>query len=216
MYRSVLASGVPVLLKKLKEMIVDGRFVLAGGTALALQLGHRTSEDLDFFTRHTFSTEKTFQKLKRLRLELKIVQEENQTLSVLIQDVKVSLFNYPYPFTGIQPKFLGVPLANVLDIASMKIIAACQRGTKRDFVDLYFILQDIPFRKVAENMIERYGKERINPIVVGKSLVYFNDADGDPEPSYIVKNRPSWENIKTFFKNNIQQIVLDIQNAIND
>ncbi len=67
----------------------------------------------------------------------------------------------------------------------MKVIAISQRGTKRDFVDLFFILQDLPFHKVAEHMVKRFGKERINPIHLGKSLVYFSDAESNPEPEHI-------------------------------
>ena len=80
----------------------------------------------------------------------------------------------------------------------MKIMAIAQRGAKRDFVDLYFILKDIPFRKIAENMAQRYDADRINPVNIGKAIVYFNDADIDPEPQYCGKEKPVWDSIKSF------------------
>ena len=100
-----------------------------------------------------------------------------------------------------------MPLAGIADIASMKVIAVCQRGTKRDFVDLYFILKDMPFRSVAENMVKRFGRERVSPMVAGKSLVYFADGESDPDVRYGGKLRPSWDLVKGFFKRNVHQMV---------
>lgn len=107
----------------------------------------------------------------------------------------------------------GVPVAGAIDIASMKVVAISQRGAKRDFFDLYFVLQDIPFRKIAENMVKRFSKDRINPVHIGKSLVYFSDADADPEPRLSGKEKPSWEKVKKFFVKNVQQMVLDMEGA---
>lgn len=194
-------------------MIKKDRFVLAGGTALALQLGHRISEDLDFFTLDSFVTEELFQKIRRKRLSPAVLQEGKGTLTVLVQEVKLSFFHYDYPFLENEMTLgdLGIPLANVVDIASMKIIAINQRGAKRDFVDLYFILQQIPFWKIAGNLFHRYGAERINPIQISKSLVYFADAEGDPEPRYCGNEQPAWSQVKKFFQSRCKQFALDLQ-----
>jgi hypothetical protein len=90
-----------------------------------------------------------------------------------------------------------------------------QRGAKRDYVDLYWILQDVPFSKIAENMISRYGANRVNPLVIGKALVFFQDADSDPDPKYLGK-RTAWEKIKKYLTDHVQQFVLDIQKAVKD
>ncbi|MEW6215946.1 MAG: nucleotidyl transferase AbiEii/AbiGii toxin family protein [Nitrospirota bacterium] len=107
-------------------------------------------------------------------------------------------------------------IAGVLDIATMKVIAISQRGTKRDFIDMYFILQDIPFHKVARHMIKHFGKERINPVHIGKSLVYFSDAESNPEPEYIRVREASWDKVKKFFKGHIKQFVLDLTTTVKE
>lgn len=135
--------------------------------------------------------------------------ESGDHLVADIEGVKFSLFLYEYPFIERPTAYNEINVAGVLDIAAMKVIAISQRGAKRDFVDLYFILQNIPFHKVTEHMVRRFGKKRINPIVTGKALVYFSDADSDPEPEYAGK-KVKWETIKTFFKQHVKQFVLDL------
>ncbi len=197
-------------------MIKKEGFVLAGGTALALQLGHRISDDLDFFTSHSFVTEELFRKIKGKRLSPVVLQEGKGTLTVLVKEVKLSFFYYHYPFLEKPRGDLGIPLAHVVDIASMKIIAINQRGAKRDFIDLYFILQQIPFWKIVENLFHRYGPGRISPMQISKSLVYFEDAEGDPEPRYCGAERPAWSQVKKFFQGRCKQLALDLQQAANN
>jgi len=95
----------------------------------------------------------------------------------------------------------------------MKTLSITQRGAKRDFTDLYFILQDVPFQKIASNMIKRFGKDRINPVIVGKALVYFEDAEADPDPEYLGRKK-DWKEIKRYFVDHVRQLVLDLQKAL--
>lgn len=199
------------LLKKLGKIIAENQFILAGGTALALQINHRLSIDLDFFGGQEFSMDRVLNNISRMGLKYSVQQEEKGTLTLIVNGIKVSFFHYPYPFVQKTVLKNGIPLANILDIASMKVIAICQRGTKRDFVDLYFVLQDIPFRKIAENMVKRFGKDRINPVNIGKSLVYFKDAESDPPVRYCGKIRPDWALIKSFFIRSVRPIVYDLE-----
>jgi len=215
MHRNAFSKASHKALLQLKGLAISQQFVLAGGSGLALQLGHRISVDLDFFTRRPFSPEKLFQKIKQLGISPIVQQEEEGTLTIIVSGVKVSFFHYPYPFRGKMAVFNGIQIANVIDIASMKTMAISQRGAKRDFVDLYFILQEIPFHRIAENMVMRFGRDRINPVHIGKSLVYFNDADVDPEPSYCGKDKPDWERIKRFFLKNVQQMVISLNEAVS-
>jgi predicted nucleotidyltransferase component of viral defense system len=187
-------------------------FVLAGGTALAMQLGHRISEDLDFFSTERFSTDELFRGLKKAGLAPSVLQEEKDTLTVNARGTKLSFFLYPYPFLERQRTMSGIPLAGVIDIASMKVMAITQRGAKRDFIDLYHVLKDVPFRKVAENMVRRYGDGKIGAVHVGKSLVFFEDAESDPEPRYCGRG-PEWDAVKRFFRKNTRQMVLDLEIA---
>lgn len=207
----ITADGFAIL-KSLKGIVRNHEFVLAGGTAVALHLGHRRSADFDFFTEKPFSNEKVFLAVKQLGHTLETLQEEQGTLTLSAAGVKVSFFRIPYPFLEKKDDLSGIPVAGLVDIASMKILAITQRGAKRDFIDLFFILRDVPFAKVAENMIARFGKDRINPVVVGKALVYFSDAETDPEPDFIGKKK-DWREIKKYFTDHVQQFVLDIERS---
>jgi len=111
------------------------------------------------------------------------------------------------------PKPRPVSAKSLEFIGAMKVVAIAQRGTKRDFVDLYCILQDIPFWKIAERMALFFGKERINPVLFGKALVYFADAEADPEPRYLGSTAPKWADMKKFFRSQVRQMVFDLQAA---
>lgn len=213
MHTECLAPQALNTVKRLQAIIRDHAFVLAGGTAVALYLGHRISVDLDFFTERRFSTEKLFQAMKRQGLVPATLQEEEGTLTVTIEGVKVSLFSYPYPFLEKKAELRGIPVAGLIDIASMKVLAITQRGAKRDFVDLYFILRDVPFAKVAANMFARFGAGRINPAVIGKALVYFVDADADPDPHYLPRKK-DWKSVKKYFVDHVRQFTLDLQGNV--
>lgn len=213
MHYNCLPSNTHSLLKKLDKLASAHDLVLAGGTGLALQIGHRLSVDLDYFTQKNFSTDKIFQELKQLGLNPSIIEESAGSITVLAEGTKLSVFHYPYPFVEEYKNADGSPVAGIIDIASMKIIAISQRGAKRDFFDLYFILQTTPFWKIAENMIKRFGQERISPLHIGKSLVFFDDAEEDPDPNFKGTGAPTWNTVKKFFRKNVQQMVLDIQDA---
>ncbi len=188
---------------------------MAGGTALALQIGHRISYDLDFFSNQDFQTESLISDIRKSGVPFQVISEAEGTLMAEVGGVKVSLFKYEYEFMEKTIPFQGIELAGIMDIAAMKVIAISQRGTKRDFVDLYVILQEMPFHRIAEHMIRRFGKERINPVHIGKSLVYFSDADSDPEPAYLKGKELDWERIKRFFRGHVKQCVLDLERSFH-
>jgi hypothetical protein len=213
MHKECLSEQGWMVLLNLNKVLSQQKVILAGGTALALQLGHRISYDLDFFTNKHFRSEPIISKIRSLGSPFQIISEEEGTLIAEIEGIKVSLFHYDYVFLDKPVVYKKVRIAGILDIASMKVIAVSQRGTKRDFVDLFIILQDIPFYKIAEQLNRRFGKERINPVHIGKSMVYFSDADSDPEPAYIKGRHIDWKNIKTFFRRHVKQFVLDLETS---
>ena len=190
--------------------------VLAGGTAIALQIGHRISVDLDFFTTKPFKVEAIISDIIKTENSFRILSESEDHLTADVGGVKVSLFRYEYPFLQKPLIFENARIAGLPDIAAMKIIAINQRGTRRDFIDLYCILQELPFHKIACHMVKRFGKERINPVNIGKSLVYFSDAESEPEPRYLEGKTVRWEAVKKFFKQHVRQMVLDIDIATKE
>jgi predicted nucleotidyltransferase component of viral defense system len=207
--------GWKVLLK-LKTLVTKYKAMLAGGTALAFHIGHRISNDLDFFTNVSFNSEAIITGIRKTGYSFNLISEGEGYLIVEVEGLKISIFKYDYPFLEKATMYKGIRISGILDIASMKVIAVSQRGTKRDFIDLYFILQEIPFHKLADHMVKRFGKERVNPIHIGKSLVYFSDAESNPEPEYIKGKEVSWDKIKKFFRQHVKQFVLDIDTAVKN
>ena len=215
MYLNCLSPAARNVLKVIAPIVDEKGFVLAGGTAIALRLGHRLSEDFDFFTTQSFRPDRLHLAISGLGLETTVLQEEPGTLTLSADEVKVSFSHYPYAFLDVASKLHGVKVAGLIDIASMKLMALMQRGAKRDYVDLYWILQDMPFTKIAENMVKRYGSNRVNPLVIGKALVFFRDADADPDPEFLGK-RVAWAKIKKYLVDHVQQFVLDIQTVLKN
>jgi predicted nucleotidyltransferase component of viral defense system len=204
------------VLRNVKGVFSPYRAILAGGTALAIQIGHRTSVDLDFFTPEALKIEPLISRIRKTARSFRILSEGEEHLTSEIEGIKVSLFRYEYPFLQKPLLLEGVRIAGLLDIAAMKVIAINQRGTKRDFIDLYFILQTVPFHTIAEHMVKRFGKERISPVHIGKSLVYFSDAESNPEPDFLMGKAVRWEAVKKFFRQHVRQIVLDLDSAVKD
>lgn len=164
------------LLKNFKK-----EFYLAGGTALALQLGHRDSIDFDFFTDKNFSTKKLFEKIKKIfkNRDIKKIQEEKNTLTIIVnKNIKISFLNYPYKFLGklINEEYFRV--ASIIDIACMKLSAIVSRAAVKDYVDIYFILKKIPLNELLKSAEQKFPDLDTNLIL--KSLVYFEDIDKEP------------------------------------
>lgn len=183
---------------------------------MALHLGHRISQDLDMFTHVEFKVESLISGIRKTGYSFNIISEGEGYLTADVGGIKISFFKYDYPFIEKPVIYRDVQIAGIHDIAAMKIIAISQRGTKRDFIDMYFVLQDIPFHKLSCHMVKRFGKERINPVHIGKSLVYFSDADSDPEPEYARGREVSWDKVKKFFKSHVKQFVLDLATAVKE
>jgi len=216
MHPEVLPKAESRVLRTLAPLACSYQLVLAGGSAAALHLGHRISRDFDFFTSRPFDAQRFLEDVRTLGLNWRLEHEAQASLIAWMEGVKVSAFHYPYPLVEPTVRFRNVAVAGLLDIAAMKFIAIGQKGKKRDFVDLYFILQDVPCSKVGLVLRKRYGRERVNPVHVGKSLVYFQDADVDPDPEYCEGVRTDWPTVKRFFQTHVRQIVLDLEQALED
>jgi predicted nucleotidyltransferase component of viral defense system len=174
---------------------------LAGGTGLALQLGHRISEDLDFFTTIDFTPRNFSSDLSKI-FTFREDQTSKGTLIGSINGIRFSLFNYDYPLIYRPVEYLSLKIADIRDIAAMKIDTIGSRGLKRDFIDLYYICRaghelDFLF-KIYE---KKYRKSRPSITHIKKSLIYFEDADSDQMPRMIKKVK--WPDIKNWFQKEI-------------
>lgn len=192
MYPATLYPKTAQVLERISKEEFLNNFYLAGGTALALQLGHRKSIDLDFFTQEAFNPKELLDKLYDYKPT--VLQETTGTLDVMIDEVKFSFIEYRYPIVGEFTQFSDVDLASVIDIACMKLTAISSRGSRKDFIDLHFILNTQSLDKVFEKFEQKFKNIKYSKTHILKSLTYFLDAESDPDVDYLVE--ASWEDVK--------------------
>lgn len=167
------------LLKDLQLLELLKECRLVGGTALALQLGHRRSVDLDFFGTVP-QTPDELQDLLRENHDVTIVKESKNIHIYLIDGVKVDIVNYKYDWIDTPVEEDGIRLADVKDIAAMKVAAIIGRGTKKDFIDMNRLLQIFSLKEILNMYMQKYPDGSL--FIAIKSLSYFEDAESDPMP----------------------------------
>jgi len=171
---------------------------LAGGTALALQLGHRISVDLDFFTQEEFNETFLAEKLT-LSKKFTLSGTAKWTVWGKISQTKFSMFYYKYPMLEKPCFFEGIKLANLSDIAAMKIHAIEDRGTRRDFTDVYFLSKTYSLEEMFNFYQKKYSVDKDHIYSTLRSLDYFEDAEKEEQmPKMLVK--VDWDEIKEFFR----------------
>lgn len=200
MYTTVLPKNAQAALALLgKNNILPEKTYLAGGTALALQFGHRISIDFDFFTPMDFISQDVIKKLEKIGKFVFQESKEKNTLLGLFQGVKFSLFKYDYPLVKPTKNYLGIELVSPEDIFAMKIAAIMDRGTIKDFIDVYFLIKKgISLEQSLDYYNKKYNALANNIYSIIKSLTYFDDADLKEMPEMIEKI--DWEEIKKFFE----------------
>lgn len=208
MHERVLPKHSLELLTELEGNVSPllANWTLAGGTGLAFHLDHRVSEDLDFFRTDDMDVRELHDVLAA-HGPYELLQEADHTLTVLIQQTKLSFFRVrdPFLFDAMPYRFFSV--ASVNDIALMKLAAISGRGSRKDFADLFTILQDEPPLEAYFEMLPRkYGADRVNTYHILKSLTYFDDAEAEPMPQMLVPF--DWEECKAFFARQARAIVL--------
>ncbi|MFN0173085.1 MAG: nucleotidyl transferase AbiEii/AbiGii toxin family protein [Saprospiraceae bacterium] len=184
----------PATLELLKGLSKDAHlsdFFLVGGTSLSLQIGHRESYDLDFFTLQPFSTDQMMQHL-RLQWGSEMLSTSEHILITMTQGVKVDFVVHPYPIRNSLLEIDGLRLLHREDIALMKIAAIAGRGRKRDFFDLYYLLREFPLPYLFDCYSLKYGEASVFHAL--RSLTYFDDAEGDADP--ILFEDISWAIVK--------------------
>ena len=194
LHLSTVESTTLELLKKLQQLPVLCNTRLVGGTALALQLGHRKSVDLDFFGQINVDS----QALRTLGT-LTILNDSNNIHIYVLNEVKIDIVNYTYPWLDDVVYKDGIRLASPRDIAAMKITAIEGRGTKKDFVDIYFLLKKYSLKNLLDFYSQKYPDS--SSFMAMKSLAYFGDADFDVMP-YMFSDI-TWDEIKEFIINSL-------------
>lgn len=177
-------------------------FYLGGGTGLALQIGHRKSEDLDFFTTQSFD-----ENLPGFNIAgFQVIQQYRGTVHGVLYGVRVSFLYYPVSLIKETYKWEGIKIASIPDLIGEKFKTASQRGAKKDFCDLYAAFKSgISIQQGCKYFKQRFRDTGIQFYSILKGLTYFEDAESDPEPIWMQPDfNTDWENIKIFFRDNIQ------------
>jgi len=201
MFTKTLSSTARNSLAALGKSGLLKRFYLAGGSALALHLGHRRSIDFDFFTPLHFDSRNLAKNLGQLG-EFEKMTIKADTLLGIFNSIKFSLFYFDYPLIKKPKSYLNVVIADPADISAMKLAAIVDRGTKKDFIDLYFLAKEkYSLEQIFRFYNQKYQKLSENLYAILKSLSYFEDAEVSEMPRMI--KEISWREIKNFFRTEV-------------
>lgn len=195
LYFDVLDRKRLRILPKLEFLRQDYGFYLAGGTALALQIRHRTSLDFDFYCEKEFDNRRAFASFQNNFKQLTLIQDAPNTLIVKARGIEISLFYYMYPLLKRVITTEYVDLASKEDIAAMKLIAIIQRGRMRDFIDMYFLMKEFSLEKIFKWTKKKFPP--FNPYLGLRALTYFKDAEEDAQKGrFELLKEADWEDVK--------------------
>ncbi len=193
LYEQTVEKSTLELLNTLMADVSLSNFVLVGGTALTLQIGHRSSIDLDLFSSQSFDAEKLGDHLRtNYGFELDFISAN--TLKGEINHVQIDCIAHQYPWIE-KPTLVGeIRLANLRDIAAMKLNAISGNGTRvKDFIDIAFLSSYISFKQMLKAYEQKYAS---NPVMPLKAIGYFNDINFNEPVSMVGKKPLNWKPIE--------------------
>ncbi len=188
------------------RVLAGGDYYLAGGTALALMEGHRVSVDLDIFTERMRDAEDVLSRLRRYTADLSVTSVDAGTLYADVLGVQVSVIEYNYPLLG--PTVLSdgdhLGLAGRDDIAAMKLSAIANRGSRKDFVDLWVLMTR--HRPLAEYLAlyeKKFEARDVGHVI--RSLIHFDDAEREPPLRLLIDI--DWDELKAGFCRRVRRLL---------
>ena len=199
LHYSAVDSSTLEILKRLLQIPLFGDLRLVGGTSLALQLGHRKSVDIDLFGLLEADDLSVSDALKEFNNVTIIQKSENITIYA-IEGIKVDIVNYKYPWLNPVMEEDGLRMAQIEDVAAMKLSAISGRGSKKDFIDIFFLLQQFKLGEMMEYYNKKYSDG--SEFLVLKSLTYFEDADLDQSP--VMLKSIDWDQVKVSIINQVE------------
>ena len=202
LYYRTIDTKTLELLKKIQEIEIFKKLLLVGGTSLALQIGHRISIDIDLFGELNTDRQNIIKELKKLG-EVKTIHYTNNINIFTVNNIKVDIVNYSYPWLQNSLQTDNIKLASIIDIAAMKIAAITGRGTMKDFIDLFYLLKQFSLKQILEFYEQKYSDASV--FLALKSLTYFNDADLDIMPKMF--EQTNWEEIKMEISKQVENYV---------
>jgi len=205
MHAGVLPPRARSLWGALSKVTALRNFYLAGGTGLALHLGHRESDDLDFFSRRSFRPSLLAKQISRVGTP-EHISLGHGSVECWLRGFKVQFLHYPYRLLEELHKTSWGRLADPVDIVLMKLTAISQRGSKRDFVDLACFLRcypQFPLGELLELLPRKYG--RINRAHYLRAVLYSQDAEREPAPR--MRWDMSWKQVKDQLEQEVAQLL---------
>lgn len=208
LFWDTITEEMKFVLNGFSQTEVGKQFYLAGGTALALQLGHRRSVDLDFFSQS--------QDVPTIRARLdealssfnaQLADASWGNLVYLVKNVRVGFYGYGYELLGPLLETESLRLASLEDIGLMKLDSLLSRAARKDFYDLYFICQRIPLRKLLDLAPQKYPSIRDFEAQVVKRLVFFDSAEHETDPPLL--EPVTWQTVKEYFTRQAKEIGQD-------
>jgi len=213
MYPQTISNALWQLLKNLDQVPAIGRAYLGGGTALALQLGHRRSDDLDFFVPENFDTPALLMETAKRAPTLTILNQTSRHTEILVDSVKVDIILEQVSLTRsarpIDPELNNLKMADAVDIGRMKLLTIGSRGGRKDFVDIFCLTRSvIPLKTLIALSIEENQGVKYSKLLFLKGLVDFEAADQEPDPLMIWD--VTWKRIKEALREEVKQIAEEI------
>ncbi len=202
-HESVLTDAQTRVLRAVGSLARRAGFYLAGGTAVALRFGHRRSEDFDWFAPALPRPDALLSDLQAQGLPLQETQIEAGTVISRIEGVKISFFEYRYPLLDSLDPWLEyeTDVASVRDLGGMKLLAIAQRGSRKDFIDVYELLQNgVALRQMLEDFREKF---KADPISALRGLTYFDDAETEPVPELMLER--DWTSLRSWILVHVAQ-----------
>jgi predicted nucleotidyltransferase component of viral defense system len=208
-YRSVYPATLE-LLKILMRYSNLQKFYLAGGTALALQLGHSISVDLDLFTNSDFESSEIIEQLRK-DLEIQIILQKDRNSMIINarkqntqnEFVKIDFVKYPNPLITEIQQYDKIRFLSTDDIIPMKLSAIANRGAKKDFYDIYELLKSFSLTTMLELFTKKYPD--IAQFHILKNMVYFDDAEPQFDP--LTLNNTNWQIVKETIENKVNEFI---------
>ncbi len=175
MHKEILSREQSELLPLVK--VFSREFILVGGTAVALHIGHRKSIDFDLFKTGAFNRKKILDRIKSFNYVCIVTRSVSEQLNMDVNNVKFTFFNYPFKINKSCSFEKSIKLPDLLSLSAMKAYALGRRSKWKDYIDLYFILKDhFNIKEISEKAIEIYG-ELFSEKLFRAQISYFKDVD---------------------------------------
>ncbi len=179
-------SVEPEVLQLLQSMMAVpafARFSLAGGTSLALRLGHRTSVDIDLFTLEPFDSMLVQDQIAEDFPGSQVLNRTTGSLCVSVQGIKIDFLHHPFPLLAGVETDGAIRIMSLADVSAMKVNAVTNRGSKKGFIDLFALhANGLSLERSVDNFCTKYNGNKFLAI---RSLLWLQDADQEPDPVFL-------------------------------